>query len=86
MAAILDFLIGMILTLSDLHFIRYFLPSFASTGLSVQQKKRKIDFQNDGAHLRFPIATILAILIYFTPILRIKFRISCPRGVEGAVF
>ena len=31
-----------------------------STGLSVQEKKRKIDFQ-DGGHLGFPIGTILAI-------------------------
>ena len=32
----------------------------ASVGLSVQEKKRKIDFQ-DGGHLGFPIGTILAI-------------------------
>ena len=31
-----------------------------SIGLSVQEKKRKIDFQ-DGGHLGFPIGTILAI-------------------------
>ena len=31
----------------------------ASVGLSVQEKKRKIDFQ-DGGHLGFPIGTILA--------------------------
>ena len=31
-----------------------------STGLSVKEKKRKIDFQ-DGGHLGFPIGTILAI-------------------------
>ena len=37
-----------------------------STGLSVQEKKRKIDFQ-DGGHLGFPIGTILAILIYKSP-------------------
>ena len=34
--------------------------SLESTGLSVQEKKRKIDFQ-DGGHLGFPIGTILAI-------------------------
>ena len=42
---------------------RCFLPSFESVGLSVQEKKRKTDFQDghhDG-HLRFPIETILAI-------------------------
>ena len=34
-----------------------------STGLSVQEKKRKIDFQDGGhgSHLGFPISTILAI-------------------------
>ena len=34
-----------------------------STGLSVQEKKRKIDFQDGGhgGHLGFPIGTILAI-------------------------
>ena len=32
---------------------RCFLPIFKSTGLSVQEKKRKIDFQH-GSHLGFP--------------------------------
>ena len=36
---------------------RYFLPSFESIGLLVQEKKCKIDFQ-DGGHLRFLIQTI----------------------------
>ena len=40
-----------------------FLPNFESTGISVQEKKRKIDLQ-DGRHLRFLIGTTLAILIY----------------------
>ena len=36
-------------------------------GLSVQEKKRKIDFQ-DGGHLGFPIGTILAIFdVQVTP-------------------
>ena len=35
---------------------RYFLPRLESNGLSVQEKKRKIDFQ-DGGHLGFPIGT-----------------------------
>ena len=30
-----------------------------SNGLSVQEKKRKIDFQ-DGGHIRYPIGTNLA--------------------------
>ena len=36
----------------------YFLPSLESTGPSIQEKKRKIDFQ-DGGHLGLPIRTIL---------------------------
>ena len=60
MAAIWDFLSQRF----ELFFIykspRCFLPSFESTGLSVQ--KGKIDFQ-DGHHLGFPIGTILAIFI-----------------------
>ena len=54
--------------ISDQHDFSYFwstshpdaLASLESTGLSVQEKKRKIDFQ-DGGHLGFPIGTILAI-------------------------
>ena len=41
---------------------RHFPPSLESTGLSVQEKKHKIDFQ-DGGHLGFPIGTILAIFV-----------------------
>ena len=47
----------------DLQVARYFLLSFESIGLIVQEKKLKIDFQ-DGSHGRyrgFPIGTILAI-------------------------
>ena len=62
MAAIWDFLSQRF----ELFFIykspRCFLPSFQSTGLSVQKKKGKIDFQ-DGHHLGFPNVTILAIFI-----------------------
>ena len=41
---------------------RCFLPSLESTGLSVQEKKRKIDFQDGrhGGHLEFPIDMILS--------------------------
>ena len=48
---------------------RYFLPSFESFGLLIQEKKRKIDFQDGGhgSHLGFPIGTILDILIYKLP-------------------
>ena len=40
-----------------------FLPSFKSTGLLVQEKKQKIDFQDGhhGGHLGYLIETILAI-------------------------
>ena len=41
---------------------RCFLPSIKSTCLSVQKKKRKIDFQN-GHHLGYSIGTMLAIFI-----------------------
>ena len=41
---------------------RCFLSSFESNGLSVQKKKRKIDFR-DGRHLGFLTGTILAIFI-----------------------
>ena len=41
---------------------RCILPCFKSTGLSVQEKKRKINFQDGGhgGHLRFRIGTILS--------------------------
>ena len=61
-AAIWDFLLQRF----ELFFIykspRCFLPSFESTGLSVQKKKKKIDFQ-DGCHLGFLIGMILTIFI-----------------------
>ena len=42
---------------------RCFLPSFKSIGISVQEKKLKINFQDGGhgSHLGFPIRIILAI-------------------------
>ena len=41
----------------------YFLSNFESMGLSIQEKKFRIDFQdgNCGSHLLFPTGTILAI-------------------------
>ena len=59
----------------------YFLPSFESIGLSVQEKKRKIDFQNsgNGGHLWFLIGTIF--VFFYTQVtlmLPIKFKISWP--------
>ena len=42
---------------------RCFLASLESIGLSVQERRQKIDFQDGchGGHLGFPIRTILAI-------------------------
>ena len=57
----------------------YVLPSIKSIGLSVQEKKRKIDFQNSGhgSHLGFPILTILAIFdLQITSMLPMKFQVN----------
>ena len=55
---------------------RCFLASLEAIGLSIQEKKRKIDFQ-DGGHLGFPIGTILAIFyLQVTPMLPSKFGLS----------
>ena len=52
------------------------LPSFESTGLSVQENKRKIAFQ-DGSHLGFQIGTILAIFdLQVTLMLPTKFQVN----------
>ena len=54
-----------------------------STGLSVQEKKRKIDFQDGGhgGHLEFPIGTILAIFdLQVTLMLPSKFGVNWPFG------
>ena len=54
---------------------------FESTSLSVQEKKRKIDFQ-DGGHLGFPIGTILAIFdLQVTLMLPTKFRVNWILGL-----
>ena len=51
---------------------RCFLASLEAIGLSIQEKKRKIDLQ-DGGHLGFPISTILAIFdLQVTPMLPSK--------------
>ena len=55
----LGFQISMILAIFDLQVTQMLLASLESIGLSVQEKKRKIDFQ-DGGHLGFLINTILA--------------------------
>ena len=68
---------------------RCFLASLESIGLSVQEKKRKIDFQDGGhgGHLGFPIRTILAIFdLQVTPMLPTKYRVNWPRGVGEVGF
>ena len=60
-----------------------FLLSFESTGLSVQVKKQKIDFQDGshGAHPGFTIGMILAIFdLQVTPMLPSKFGVNWPFG------
>ena len=55
---------------------RYFLSSYESISLSVQEKKFKINFQNGGygGHLRFLIGIMLASFdLDGTPILTTKF-------------
>ena len=52
-----------------------------SIGLSVQEKKRKIDFQDGGhgGHLGFPIGTILAIFdLQVTLMVPSKFGVNWP--------
>ena len=54
----------------------YFLPSFKSNGLLVQEKKFNLDFQDGrcSGHLGFLIGIISAIFyLHVTPILPIKF-------------
>ena len=60
-----------------------FLASLESTGLSVQEKKRKIDFQDGGhgGHLGFPIGKILAIFdLQVTLMVPSKFGVNWPFG------
>ena len=58
-----------------------FLPSFKSIGLLVEEKKRKIEFQDGGhgGHLGFPIRMNLAIFdLQVTPMLANKFQVNWP--------
>ena len=60
-----------------------------STGFLVQEKKRKINFQDGrhNGHRGFPIGTILLIVdLQVTPMLYTKFRVNWPRGVGGVGF
>ena len=79
------FLIRTILSIFDLQVPPCFLPSFESIGLSVQEKKRKIDFQDGrhGGHLGFLVRTILAIFdLQVTPMLPTKFRVTIGLSVQ----
>ena len=61
----------------------WFLLSFKSIGLSVQEMTQKIDFKDVryGGHLGFPIGMILAIFdLPVTPMLPTKFRVNLPFG------
>ena len=62
----------------------YFLPSLESIGLSAQEMKWKIEFQDGGhgSHLGFPIGMILAIFnLQFTPVLPTKFPVNWHLGL-----
>ena len=63
MMAILDFWLAWFQLFLIYKSPRCFLASLETIGLSVQEKKRKIDFQDGchGGHLDFLIGTILAI-------------------------
>ena len=79
----------MILAIFDLQVTQCFLASLESIGLSVQEKKRKTDFQDGchGGHLGFPIGTTLAIFnLQVTLMLPTKYRVNWPRGVGGVGF
>ena len=69
---------GLILIYKSPH---YFLQSFKSICLSVQEKKRKIDSQDGrhGGHLEFLIWRILAIFdLLVTQMLPTKFKVNWP--------
>ena len=85
MAAILDFQSAIFLLFLIYKSPRCFLASLEAIVLSVQEKKRKIDFQDGGhgGHLGFPIGTILAIFdLQVTPMLPSKFGVNWPFGSE----
>ena len=75
----------MILAIFDLQVTPMLPTKFESIGLSAQEKKRKIDFQDGGhgGHLGFPTGTILAIFdLQVTPMLPTKFRVNWHLGLE----
>ena len=83
MAAILDFQSAQFYLFLIYKSPWCFLASLESIGLLVQEKKRKIDFQDGhhGGHLGFLIGTILAIFdLQVTPMLPSKFGVKWPFG------
>ena len=79
MAAILDFRSARFQLFLIYKSPQCFLPGLESIGFWVQEKKRKIDFQDGchGGHLGFPIGMILAIFdLQVTPMLPSKFGLS----------
>ena len=87
MAAILDFRPERFYLFLIYKSLRCFLPSFKSVGLLVQEKKRKIDFQDsrNGGHFGFPIGTILLIFLS-TSHSDASYQVKWPRGVGGVGF
>ena len=74
----------MILAIFDLQSLKCFLASLESIGLTVQEKKQKIDFQDGchGSHIGFPIGTIFAIFgLQVIPMLPSKFGGNWPFGL-----
>ena len=89
MVAILDFQSARFYLFFIYKSPRCFLGSLESIGFSVQEKKRKIVFQDGGhgGHLGFRIGTILAISdLQVTPMLPTKYQVNRPRGVGGVGF
>ena len=79
MAAILDIQLAQFYLFLIYKSPQCLLPSLESTGLSVQEKKLNIDFQDGGhgGHLGLLIRTILAIFdLQITLMLPIKFRVK----------
>ena len=76
MAVILDFQLEWFMLFLIYKWIRYFISSFKSIGLTVQEKMDKTDFQNgsQGDHLWFLILAIFN--LQDTLILFIKFQVK----------
>ena len=74
------FPIGIILKILMYKSFRYFVSSFKSNDLPVQEKKFKTDFRN-GGNLGFPVGRILADYhLQIIPILPTKFQVNWSFG------